>query len=386
MTTAVVIDAVRTPIGRAHAQRGQFRDERADDLAAACLRALLERVAVPLDRIDDVLLGCAQQLGEQGHNAARKIALMAGIPHTAAACTVNRLCGSGLQALHQATHALLAGDADIQVVGGFEHMGHVPMDRLLDHSRQLFAAMSPAAAHMGLTAENLARVYNIDRAAQDAFALASHQKASAAHAAGEFLAEIVPQRGRDESGRLILATRDQSVRGDTTLAALAALEPVFLPSIGTVTAGNSSPLSDGAAALLLMSDHTARELKVQPLATVRATAVAGVEPCLMGTGPVPAIRKLLARAQLTLDEIGLVEINEAFAVQTLACLKLLNLSAEKVNVCGGALALGHPLGASGARIATTLLHAMHRRGVRYGIAAMCIGYGQGIATLFERVA
>jgi acetyl-CoA acyltransferase len=383
MKTAVVVDAVRLPIGRAHAERGYYRQWRSEDLAVACLRALLARNDFDPREIDDVVLGCASQLGEQGHNAARKIALMAGLPLESAACTVNRLCGSGLQALNQAVHSIIAAAEDVQIVGGFEHMHHVPMDQLLDLSSKMFQATSRAAAQMGITAEFLAQSQKISRQAQDAFALESHRKAAAALSAGHFQQEMIPTEIRSETGELLMIARDQCVRDDTSLAALAKLEPVFMPGVGTVTAGNSSPLNDGAATLLVMSQEKATDLQLKPLAIVRATAVAGVEPCRMGIGPVPAIQKLLARAKLSLSEIGLFEINEAFAAQTLACIQLLDLPIEKVNVHGGAIALGHPLGASGARIATTLIHSMRTRDVRWGIAAMCIGFGQGIATLFE---
>lgn len=386
MKDAVVVDCVRTPIGRAHAEKGVFRDVRSDDLAVACLQALLKRTGIDACEIEDVLLGNTQQTGEQGLNAARAIALMAGIPASAAGATINRLCGSSLQALNQAAHAITAGYEDVQVVGGMEHMHHLPMEHGINLNPKLFRYTSRSVLQMGVTAEFLAQSHGISRLEQDQFALRSHCRAVAAYQSGAFRQELVPVFGRDESGQRILVERDQCVRTDTSLEQLAALPPAFVPDTGTVTAGNSSPLNDGAAALLVMSALKAKELGLRPLVRIRATAVAGVEPALMGTGPVPATQKALRRAGLTLQDIDLVEINEAFAAQTVACGRLLELDFEKLNVCGGAIALGHPLGASGARIATTLIHTMLRQNATFGLAAMCIGLGQGIATIFERVA
>ncbi|MCU0877389.1 MAG: acetyl-CoA C-acyltransferase FadA [Pirellulaceae bacterium] len=383
--TPVIVDCVRTPIGRAHGERGWYRDVRSDDLAAHCVRALVERTGIDPGEIEDVILGNTQQTGEQGLNAARGIVLLAGLPMETGGATVNRLCGSSLQALNQAAHAISAGYENVQIVGGMEHMQHLPMDHGLDINPKLYARTSKAALMMGVTAEFLAQTQSISRADQDAFALRSHQRAAAAHAAGEFAREIVPHFARDEAGNRFLATGDQCVRPDTSLEALAALEPAFMPKVGTVTAGNSSPLNDGAAAMLVMSAGKAKSLGLTPLAAVRATAVAGVEPSVMGTGPVPAVQKALKRAGLTLADIDLVELNEAFAAQALACIRMLELDAEKVNVRGGAIAIGHPLGASGARIATTLVNAMVDRGASLGIATMCIGLGQGIATVLERI-
>lgn len=383
--SAVVIDCVRTPIGRAHKEKGWFRDVRSDDLAAACIQALVERTGIDPAQIEDVLLGNTQQTGEQGLNAARSIALMAGLPVATGGATINRLCGSSLQALNQAAHAIAAGCEDVQIVGGLEHMQHLPMDHGLDINPKLFQRTSKAALMMGVTAEFLAQTQDISRPAQDDFALRSHQRAAAAHAAGEFQREIVPLYARDEAGQRFLATGDQCVRPDATIEALAALEPAFMPKIGTVTAGNSSPLNDGAAALLVMSEGKAKSLGLKPLVRVRATAVAGIEPCVMGAGPVPAVQKVLKRAGLQLADIDLIELNEAFAAQALACIRMLGLDEDKVNVRGGAIAIGHPLGASGARISTTLINAMRDRGAKLGLATMCIGLGQGIATVFERV-
>ncbi len=386
MNRAVVVDCVRTPIGRAHAQRGYFRDVRSDDLAVACVEALLQRTEIDPAAIEDVVLGCTQQTGEQGLNVARCVALIAGVPASSGAASVNRLCGSSLQALNQASHAIAAGSEDVQIVGGLEHMQHLPMDHGMDLNPKLFRHTSRGALMMGVTAEFLAQTQGISRAEQDEFALRSHHLASAAIQRGEFTREIVPVYGRDEAGHRCLLQRDQCVRDDTSLEALAALEPAFMPKLGTVTAGNSSPLNDGAAALMVMSAESAQRLGLRPLVGIRATAVAGVEPSLMGTGPVPAVKKVLRRAGLELSDIDLIELNEAFAAQALACIRMLKLDVEKVNVRGGAIAIGHPLGASGARIATTLIHAMEDHQVQFGLATMCIGAGQGIATVFERLA
>jgi acetyl-CoA acyltransferase len=385
MKNAVIIEGLRTAIGRAHKDKGVFRDVRSDDLAVAVIRALVERTGVDPAEIEDVILGNTQQQGEQGLNVARTVSLMAGISAVSGGATINRLCGSSLQALNQATHAILAGGEDAQIVGGLEHMQHLPMDAGLDLNPKLFQVTSKAALLMGVTAEFLAQTQSISREDQDAFALASHRKATAAQNAGEFAREIVPVWGRDEAGDRLLVDRDQCVRPDTSLAALAALKPAFMPGMGTVTAGNSSPLNDGAAALLVMSDEKAKSLGLKPLVRVVSTAVVGVEPSVMGTGPVPATQKALKRAGMTLADIDLVELNEAFAAQSLACIRMLGLDEAKVNVRGGAIAIGHPLGASGARIMTTLVHSMIDRGAKTGLATMCIGVGQGIATIVERV-
>ena len=385
MKTPVIVDCCRTAIGRAHAERGAFRDVRSDDLAASVVRALVERTGIDPAAIEDVVLGNTQQQQEQGFNVGRIVALLAGLPTSVGGATVNRLCGSSLQAINQAAHAVAAGAEDVQIVGGLEHMHHVPMDASVDFNPKLFHATSKAALHMGYTAEFLAQTQGISREAQDEFALASHQKAAAAADAGEFNREIVPVWGRDEAGARTLVKDDQCIRRDTSLAALADLSPAFMPKIGTVTAGNSSPLNDGAAALLLMSEERAKELGLTPLVRVRATAVAGVDPAVMGTGPVPATKLALKRSRLRLSDIDLVELNEAFAAQALACIQMLKLDPAKVNVRGGAIAIGHPLGASGARISTTLIHSMIARDATLGLATMCIGIGQGIATVFERV-
>lgn len=384
MKSAVVVDCVRTPIGRAHKEKGYFRDVRGDDLAVSCLQALLQRTGVDPAVLEDVVLGNTNQTLEQGLNAARMIGLMAGLPMESGGATVNRLCGSSLQALNQAAHAIMAGSEDAQIVGGFEHMHHVPMDHGLDLNPKLYQRTSRGALMMGVTAEFLAQTQNISREDQDVFAFRSHRRAADAHQRGEFQRELVPVFGRDEQGRRFSVEMDQCVRPDTSLEALAALPPVFMPKGGTVTAGNSSPLNDGAAALLVMSEEKARSLGLRPLVRIRATAVAGVEPAVMGTGPVPATQKALRRAGLTLADIDLIELNEAFAAQSLACIRMLGADEDKVNVRGGALAIGHPLGASGARIATTLIHALVDRQATLGLATMCIGVGQGIALVLER--
>ena len=385
MRQAVVIEAVRTPVGRAHAEKGVYRDVRADDLSADVMKALLERVPFPANQIEDIHWGCVKQDREQGFNVARMAALSAGFPVEVPATTVNRLCGSGLQAINQSAQSIMAGIDDVHIAGGVEHMHHLPMEEGFDLSPRFQYRHSIATQHMGLTAENLARKYRIGRREQDEFALRSHQKAAQATDSGAFKNEIVPTWGRDEEGRRVLITQDQCIRRDTSLEALGALKPAFAPDIGTVTAGNSSPLNAGAAALLIMSEERAKELGLKPKVKIRAMAVAGVDPAVMGIGPVPATYKVLERAGLKLDDIDLIEINEAFAAQILSVMKLLGANPEKVNVRGGAIAIGHPLGASGARIAATLTNAMLDRKAKFGLATMCIGVGQGIATIFEAI-
>jgi acetyl-CoA acyltransferase len=385
MRSAVVIDAARTPVGRAHPEKGMFRDVRADDLSGDLMKALLERTKLDPALVEDIHWGCVKQQGEQGYNIGRMAALIAGLPIEVGACTVNRLCGSSLQALHQAAQSIAAGCEDVQIAGGVEHMHHIPMEAGFDASPRLWFRHSPATMNMGLTAENLALRYKIDRRRQDEFALRSHQRAAQATDSGAFAREVVPTWGRDDEGRRKVMTADQCIRRDTSLEALGALKPAFMPEGGSVTAGNASPLNVGAAALLVMSEERAKELGLKPKVRIRAMAVAGVDPSVMGLGPVPATHKALQRAGLKLEEIDLIEINEAFAAQTLAVIKLLKADAEKVNVRGGAIAIGHPLGGSGARIATTLIHLMEDRKARFGLATMCIGAGQGIATIFEAV-
>ena len=384
MKSAVIVDCCRTPIGRAHPEKGVFRDVRSDDLATNVVRALIERTDIDPSEIEDVVLGNTQQQKEQGFNVSRIVSLMAGLPSSTAGATINRLCGSSLQALNQASHAIVAGAEDVQIVGGLEHMHHIPMDTGVDFNPKLFHVTSKGALHMGFTAEYLAQSQGISREDQDAFALQSHQKAAAATEQGAFDSEILPTWGRSETGERILVNSDQCIRADTNAEALASLKPAFMPGIGTVTAGNSSPLNDGAAALLVMSEDKAKALGLKPLVRIRATAVAGVDPAVMGTGPVAATQKALQRAGVSLSDIDVIELNEAFAAQSLACIRMLELDTNKVNVRGGAIAIGHPLGASGARIATTLIHAMVARDASLGLATMCIGIGQGIATIVER--
>jgi acetyl-CoA acyltransferase len=385
MKKPVIVAALRTPIGRSHKEKGWFRDVRSDDLAVAVVKAIVQRSGIDPAEIEDVVLGNTQQQGEQGINVARTVALMAGLPMHTGGATINRLCGSSLQALNQAAHSIIAGGEDVQIVGGLEHMQHIPMDAGIDLNPKLFERTSKGALLMGVTAEFLAQTQGISREDQDAFALRSHQRAAAATTKGEFKPEIVPVYGRDEAGNRFLVETDQCIRADATMESLAALKPAFMPGMGTVTAGNSSPLNDGAAALLVMSEEKAKALGLKPLVRIVSTAVVGVEPSVMGTGPVPAVKKALDRAGMKLANIDLIELNEAFASQALACIRMLKLDEEKTNVRGGAIAIGHPLGASGARITATLIHSMLDRKASTGIATMCIGVGQGIATVFERV-
>src|SRR5215813_9001662 len=384
MRQAVVIEAVRTPIGRAHAEKGIFRDVRADDLSADLMNALLERAGVPGSAIEDIQWGCVKQEREQGYDVARIAALIAGLPIEVGGVTVNRNCGSSLQAINQAAQSIAAGCEDVQIAGGVEHMQHIPMESGIDPSPRYLYRHSMATLHMGITAENLAQKYKISRKEQDEFALRSHRRAAEATDSGAFAKEVIPTWGRDDEGRRSMLTQDQCIRRATSLEALGALKPAFMPDGGTVTAGNASPLNVGAAATLVMSEERAKELGLKPKVRIKAMAVAGVDPSVMGIGPVPATHKALQRAGLKLEDVGLIEINEAFAAQTLAVIKVLKANPGKVNVRGGAIAIGHPLGASGARITTTLIHAMEDRGARLGLATMCIGAGQGIATIFER--
>jgi acetyl-CoA acyltransferase len=387
MKDVVVVDAVRTPMGRSRG--GMFRNVRAETLSAAMINALLARnPAVDPAEIEDVIWGCAQQTLEQGFNIARFASLMTAIPHTASAQTINRLCGSSMSALHSAAMSIMTDNGEVFVVGGVEHMGHVPMTHGLDPNPSMSKHSAKAAGMMGITAEVLAKMHGISRSAQDQFALRSHQKAHAARVEGRFRDEIVPMEGHDENGFSVMYDHDEVIREDTNIESLAALKPAFDPKNGTVTAGNSSAISDGASALLVMSRDRARSLGLQPMARIRAMATAGVDPSIMGYGPVPAVKKALARAQMKIRDIDLWELNEAFAAQSLPVLKDLQLRdhvENKVNLNGGAIALGHPLGCSGARITTTLLHQMKSGDHETGVATMCIGIGQGIATVFERV-
>ncbi|MBU3892657.1 acetyl-CoA C-acyltransferase FadA [Serratia rubidaea] len=387
MENVVIVDAVRTPMGRS--KGGAFRQVRAEDLSAHLMRTLLSRnPALEPGAIDDIYWGCVQQTLEQGFNVARNAALLAEIPHTVPAVTVNRLCGSSMQALHDAARAIMVGDAQVSLIGGVEHMGHVPMNHGIDFHPGLSRSVAKAAGMMGLTAEMLAKMHNISRQMQDEFAARSHQRAYAATQAGHFNQEIVATTGHDADGVLTRYDFDEVIRPETTVETLAALRPAFDPVNGTVTAGSSSALSDGASAMLLMSESHAKALGLKARARIRSMAVVGCDPSIMGYGPVPASRLALKRAGLTTQDIDLFELNEAFAAQSLPCIKdlgLLDSLDDKVNLNGGAIALGHPLGCSGSRISTTLLNLMERHDAQFGLATMCIGLGQGIATVFERV-
>jgi len=386
MKDVVVVDAVRTPMGRS--KGGMFRNVRAETLSAAMITALLERnPKVDPAEIEDVIWGCAQQTLEQGFNIARFAALLTKVPHTVSAQTINRLCGSSMSALHTAAMAIMTDNGEIFIVGGVEHMGHIPMTHGLDPNPGMSKRVAKASGMMGITAEVLGKMHGITRKAQDEFALRSHQKAHEATVEGRFKNEIIAMEGHDENGFSKVYDTDEVIRPDTNMESLSALKPVFDPKNGTVTAGNSSAISDGASALLVMSADRAKALGLEPMAKVRAMATAGVDPSIMGYGPVPAVKKALTRAGMKVADIQLWELNEAFAAQSLPVLKdlqLRNQVEKKVNLNGGAIALGHPLGCSGARISTTLLHLMKSGGYDTGVATMCIGMGQGIATVFER--
>ena len=387
MKDVVIVDAVRSPMGRS--KGGMFRNVRAENLSAAMITALLQRnPKVDPGEVEDVIWGCVQQTLEQGFNIARFASLMTALPHTASAQTINRLCGSSMSALHSAAMAIMTGNGEVFVVGGVEHMGHLPMTHGVDPNPAASKYAAKAAGMMGLTAEVLAKMHGINRAAQDQFALRSHQRAHEATVAGRFRDEIIPLEGHDEHGFSKVFDHDEVIREDTNLESLAALKPAFDPKNGTVTAGNSSAISDGASGLLVMSLDRAKALGLAPMARIKAMATAGVDPSLMGYGPVPAVKKALARAGMKVQDIDLWELNEAFAAQSLPVLKDLQLRdhvEKKVNLNGGAIALGHPLGCSGARITTTLLHLMKAGGQQTGVATMCIGLGQGSAPVFERV-
>ena len=387
MEKVVIVDAIRTPMGRS--KGGAFRNVRAEDLSAHLMRSILSRnPALEAAALDDIYWGCVQQTLEQGFNIGRNAALLAEIPHSVPAVTVNRLCGSSMQALHDAARMIQTGDAHACLIGGVEHMGHVPMNHGVDFHPGLSRSVAKAAGMMGLTAEMLARMHGISREMQDRFAARSHQRAWAATEAGHFKDEIVATSGHDADGVLKRFDYDEVIRPETTVEGLASLKPAFDPVNGTVTAGTSSALSDGAAAMLLMSESRAKELGLKIRARIRSMAVVGCDPSIMGYGPVPASKMALKKAGLTPADIDLFEMNEAFAAQILPCIKDLGLMEqidEKINLNGGAIALGHPLGCSGARISTTLLNLMERRDAQFGLATMCIGLGQGIATVIERV-
>ncbi|KPD21963.1 MULTISPECIES: acetyl-CoA C-acyltransferase FadA [Idiomarina] len=387
MKDIVIVDCIRTPMGRS--KNGVFRHTRAEDLSAALMKGLLERnPEVDPEELEDIYWGCVQQTLEQGFNIARNSALIAGIPHKVAGVTVNRLCGSSMQALHDATRAIMNGDGEIFMAGGVEHMGHVPMTHGIDFHPGMNKSVAKASGSMGMTAELLSRKFGITREQQDEFGARSHKKAHEATVEGRFAKEIYPINGHNADGELVRVTEDEVIRPETTAEGLSQLRPVFDPANGTVTAGTSSALSDGAAAMLVMSADKAKELGLTPRVKIRSMAVAGCDPSIMGYGPVPATEKALKRAGVSIDDIDVVELNEAFAAQSLPVLKGLKLfdkMEEKVNLNGGAIALGHPLGCSGARISTTLINLMEEKNAKLGLATMCIGLGQGIATVFERV-
>ena len=404
-TSAVIIDAIRTPIGNLG---GALASVRPDDLAAHVIRSLLERTQIDPHLIEEVYLGCANQAGEDNRDIARMAALLAGLPLETAGVTFNRLCASGLSAVSMAARAICCGEGDVFIAGGVESMSRAPYS--LPKSERAYSPGNTTlwdttlgwryphpqfvekgyTIGLGETAENLAEQYHISREAQDAFALQSHQRAVAAIDSGAFADEISPVPVPQRKGEAIVVTTDERPRRDSSLEALARLKPAFRKG-GTVTAGNSSGLNDGAAALLLMSENKAQELNLQPMARVVATAAAGVDPRIMGIGPVPATRKALQRAGLHMQDIGLVELNEAFAAQALAVMQELDLAPQITNVNGGAIALGHPLGCSGARILTTLLHEMRRRAPQqakpyWGLATLCVGVGQGESMVVEWLA
>jgi len=383
--TPVVVSCCRTAIGRSDADHGVFREVRGDELAALVVAEAVARGRVPPECIEDVLVGVTQQRAELGGNVARTIAMLAGLPFTAAASTTNRLCGSSLQGLSQACHSIVAGAEDVHVVAGVEHMQRLPMNSQISFHPQAFSRSSRAVLSMGLTAEFLASSRGISRKSQEEYALESHRRATQAADTGFFRNEIIQCQGLDDNGVLVFVERDQSIRSDANLVAMGKLNPVFLPKLGSVTAATSAPLSDGAAAMVVMSEATARRHQLTPLVRVLSTAVVGVSPALMGMGPVHATHKVLHRSGLRLQDIEIVELNEAFAVQAIACIEELKLDYDRVNVCGGSLAIGHPLGASGARISTTLIHAMRDRQSRLGLATMCVGLGQGVAVIFELI-
>jgi len=383
MREVIIADAVRTPIARAHPDKGWFKDIRSDELGVLVIRELLRRTRVDPAQVEDVILGCATQTGEQAMNIARYIAIMAGLPFGVAAQTINRQCASSMTAIHSAAQAIMSGCGDVFIAGGIESMTHLPEGAGADLNPKRFDFVDRSSSSMGLTAENLAEMYHVSRKEQEEFALRSHQKAVAAHEEGRFQEEIIPVEIPADGSRELI-DRDQNPRYYTTLELMAALEPIAREG-GTVTAATASQASDGAAATLLLSRERAEELGIRPRAKVVSMAVAGVDPRVMGLGVVSATRKALERSGLTIDDIDLAEINEAFAVIALVAIRELGLAEEKVNPNGGAVALGHPMGCTGARLVTTLLHEMVRRRVRYGLAAMCVGMGQGAATIIERI-
>ena len=383
----VVVDAVRSPMGRS--KGGVFRNVRAETISANVINALFERnPGVSPALVEDIIWGCVNQTLEQGFNVARQIGLMTVVPKEAGAQTVNRLCGSAMSAIHTAAQAIQTGNGDVFVVGGVEHMGHVNMQHGFDHNPEASKFSAKASNMMGLTAEMLGKMHGITRQQQDEFAARSHRLAQKATDEGKFKNEIVPMFGHDADGKEILVTQDETIRPETTAESLGKLRPAFDPKSGTVTAGTSSQITDGASAMLLMSYEKAMELGLKPCARIVAMAVAGVDAAIMGYGPVPATKKALKRAGLETTDIDYWELNEAFAAQSLPCvkdLKLKEIAEDRINIHGGAIALGHPLGCSGARISTTLINVLEQNNGKYGVSTMCIGLGQGIATVWERM-
>ena len=384
---AVIVDGIRTPMARS--KEGAFRNVRAEELSARLIDILVERnPSVKAEEMEDVIWGCVNQTLEQGWNIARNAVLMSVLPHSTCGQTVNRLCGSSMSALHTAATAIQSDNGDQFIVGGVEHMGHVTMTHGLIPNPKASKHIAKASWMMGVTAEVLAKMHGISRELQDEFAVRSHTLADQARSSGGFENEIAPIEGHNGEGFKTLIEHDETIRAETTLESLAQLRPVFDPANGTVTAGTSSQISDGASAMLLVSAERARSLNLKVRARVRSMAYAGVDPSIMGYGPVPASQKALRKAGLTINDIDCVELNEAFAAQSLPVLKdleLLDVVDDKVNLKGGAIALGHPLGCSGTRITTTLLNNMEEKDVELGLATMCIGLGQGIATVLERI-
>jgi len=383
----VVVDCVRTPMGRA--RNGCFKHVRAETLSAVLVDALLDRnEKMDPKEVEDLIWGCVNQTLEQGFNVARQISLLTRLPHDSAAQTVNRLCGSAMSAVHTAAQAIMTNQGDAYIVGGVEHMGHVPMTQGFDHNPAASKYSAKASNMMGLTAEMLSKMHGITRQQQDEFGARSHRLAHQATVEGRFKNEIVPIMAHDDNGFAALVEHDETIRPETTVESLGQLRPAFDPVNGTVTAGTSSQLTDGASAMLLMSAERAQALGITPRAKIRGMGVAGCDPAIMGYGPVPSTRKALKQAGLKAEDIDYWELNEAFAAQSLPCakdLKILDVVDEKINLKGGAIALGHPLGCSGTRISTTLLNIMEENDGTLGVSTMCVGLGQGIATVWERV-
>lgn len=384
---AVVVDFARSAMGRS--KGGCFRNTRADELSAEVVKGMMARnSAIDPNTVDDVIWGCVMQREEQAMNLGRFVSLLAGLPHTVPAQTVNRLCGSSMSAMHTAAANVMAGIGDVYIVGGVEHMGHLDMMKSVDPNPELGISVAKAAGSMGMTAEVLALMHGIQREQMDEFAATSHHRAAAAREAGKFAGEIIPVMGHDENGVPFMVEHDETIRPDTTVEGLAALRPAFNPKGGTVTAGSSSQITDGASAMIIMSAERADSLGLKPKARITATTLAGVDPSIMGYGPVPSTQKALKRLGMTMKDIDYVELNEAFAAQALPVLKDLELLDDmdsKVNVHGGAIALGHPFGCSGTRISGSLLTVMEQRDMNVGISTMCIGLGQGITTVMKRL-